>query len=304
MRCQVRTLLLRIGAIVVIAVSTGIIINISRLQNHVRVNNRQRELQFVNVRNSTKITSPVTQTYADVRHVNNLVIIMALNNGYLDFFLNWFASYKKLNLTVPIVLIAEDKVVYDKVAKLDIDIITIIESNYTKINQTVIFQSKQFMDLTLRRHTYVLSYLLAGRDVIFSDTDTVWLKNPIPYFTGEYDIWMQYDTPEILCPGTMAVISTKETIEFFQKLTKGLAKYEYSDQPFLNDKLKKSKLRIRGLDTGLFPSGKLYFQFFTKKQKSGVAVVHNNWIRGHDKKVNRFKKFNLWFVNDYNVTIS
>ncbi|XP_060593180.1 uncharacterized protein LOC132747701 [Ruditapes philippinarum] len=269
------------------------------MTRHNLIDNRQ--LLFATKSNITEVAAvSVLEKSLDVQYKTNWVIIMALNDGYLDFFLNWFASYKKSNVLVPIVLVAEDKAVYDKIKSFKFSMITVKESNNSEINSTVVFQSRAFMDLTLRRHTYVLNYLLTGRDVIFSDTDTVWLKNPVPYFTGDYDIWMQYDTPEILCPGTMAVKSNNETIDFFRKLTRGLETYAYSDQPFLNDRLKKSKLRIKGLDKNLFPSGKLYFQFLTKKQKAEVVVVHNNWIKGHDRKVDRFKKFNLWF-NDRTI---
>lgn len=228
---------------------------------------------------------------------NDWTIILTLNGGYFDFFLNWFEAYTRLELRRPVVVVAEDRAVYEKLRKLGLAGTTTLVSEFEQINETVSFGSHLFNDLSIRRHTYILKYLLLGTNVIFSDTDTVWIENPLPYFTGSYDMWMQIDTPTEYCPGTMAVVSNENTINFFRNLTHRLARKPQADQPLLNRILSKSHLRVKGLDRRKFPSGRTFFEKFGKKERSDVVVVHNNWIEGHKEKLNRFKLYNLWFAN-------
>ena len=50
-----------------------------------------------------------------------------------------------------------------------------------------------------------------------------------------------------------------------------------------------------------FPSGQNYFDHPFQENDSAhdnVFVVHNNFIRGHDAKVERFKEYHLWNVGN------
>lgn len=50
-----------------------------------------------------------------------------------------------------------------------------------------------------------------------------------------------------------------------------------------------------------FPPADIYFsRSFQEDELSleNVYVVHNNMIKGHDKKVERFKEYNLWDVGE------
>lgn len=33
-------------------------------------------------------------------------------------------------------------------------------------------------------------------------------------------------------------------------------------------------------------------------RKTWPAIVHNNWLEGYKLKLNRFKEYNIWFLND------
>lgn len=47
------------------------------------------------------------------------------------------------------------------------------------------------------------------------------------------------------------------------------------------------------------PAGNRYF-YHHIPQKQGVipALVHNTWVTGHDRKVRRFKRYGLWFIDE------
>jgi hypothetical protein len=86
--------------------------------------------------------------------------------------------------------------------------VKVIESEFPQIKNSVAFGSPLFNQLSVRRHTHILKKLQQGINIMFSDTDTIWLKTPFLYFTGKFDIWMQLDKVGFYYPGTMAVKSS------------------------------------------------------------------------------------------------
>jgi hypothetical protein len=223
--------------------------------------------------------------------------MLSINNGYLDFFLNWLAAYKLTGVVYPIIVIAEDHSVFVKLETNKTDEMRIIESELPHINDSVMFGSTQFNELSVRRHAYILKELQKGSNIIFSDIDTVWLKSPEPYFTGDFDIWMQLDKKGYFCPGFFAVKSSYNTISFFKNLTQGLKLKAQPDQPYINEIIPKSNIRVAALPVYQFPSGREYFRQFSQENRTKAVIVHNNWIKGHAAKRARFLKFNLWFLN-------
>jgi hypothetical protein len=67
------------------------------------------------------------------------------------------------------------------------------------------------------------------------------------------------------------------------------------NQPVFNDAVREiDGLRHVGLPDTLFPTGRHYFEVMNETARRGVAVVHNNFIIGHDTKKKRFEEHNLW----------
>ena len=46
-----------------------------------------------------------------------------------------------------------------------------------------------------------------------------------------------------------------------------------------------------------FPFGKVYFEAMTEKERSEVVIVHNNFITGRNRKINRFKNHLIWALD-------
>ena len=226
----------------------------------------------------------------------NWSVVVAVNNGYFDFFNNWRLHFIKLNISLPVYVIAEDNSVYDKLLNIKDSGIKVQRSEYISINSSVKYKSKSFRQMMSARPFYILSFLQKGIDIIFSDLDTVWLKNPLPYFTGDFDIWIQFNTDQlnVYCSGFMAIKSNKDTYSFIKKWRDALKVKPMLNQPAFNQLVKQSQIKIKGLESKHFPSGRLYFEKFSREERAGVVVVHNNWIIGHDNKLERFKNMNLW----------
>jgi hypothetical protein len=72
------------------------------------------------------------------------------------------------------------------------------------------------MELASGRPTYILRYIEKGTNILYADTDSVWLHDPDPFFQGHYDMWMQLDGPGNLCTVLMAIKSNNESIKLMK----------------------------------------------------------------------------------------
>lgn len=78
------------------------------------------------------------------------------------------------------------------------------------------------------------------------------------------------------------------------------------DQEAFQGPLRKAKaagLRLAQFPVDRFPAGKQFFNHTLKDDYAhfyypDITVVHNNWIKGHNEKRDRFKLFNLWDVGE------
>jgi hypothetical protein len=73
------------------------------------------------------------------------------------------------------------------------------------------------------------------------------------------------------------------------------------DQPFFNKALNMLKgLKVGILPQRQFPAGCLFFADNVWREAFGdeAALVHNNWIVGHDVKRQRFQNLGIWYVKE------
>lgn len=232
----------------------------------------------------------------------NWTILLTVNNAFFDFYQNWLWHYRQLNLPtdVPVIVIAEDDDVFDKITALHTPGVTVKKSHMDPINSSLVFDTPLFKKYMARRAVYLLEYLEQGEDVLHVDVDSVWLKNPLPYLVGDFDILGQVETPaNLICIGFIA-FKGRSIVKNFVKLwieKMELKTNKLSDQEVFNVlRRKRTDLKIKTLPIQQFPSGKLYFDKSDDVGRKKAVVVHNNWIIGHDTKKNRFKKFSLWKV--------
>jgi len=62
-------------------------------------------------------------------------------------------------------------------------------------------------------------------------------------------------------------------------------------------------LRVEKFPADRFPAGQKFFKHPSEEDYAhihfeNIVVVHNNWIKGHDKKRHRFQEYQLWDVGD------
>ncbi|GAQ83555.1 hypothetical protein KFL_001520250 [Klebsormidium nitens] len=264
--------------------------------------------------------------------VDNTVIVSIVNSGYLDFCENWIRSIEKVGFADRILLFAEDDEAYNALnSKWPGHVVKYHSSYIPKANGSAHdFGSLGFFLMTERRPDYLRAILQLGVNVFYNDLDMVWLADPFPSMSGDYDVWVQDDwedwngitggvTTQMkrdtvfpsrywrnICSCLIYLRATKASINLMQFWADIMSLKDWKppiqDQPFFNKALNNlTDTRVGILSQEEFPPGPLFFKNDTWREAHGQLskLVHNNWVIGHDVKKQRFLERNLWFATDF-----
>jgi len=219
-------------------------------------------------------------------------VMVTVSDGYYDFLLNWLFHFERLNLNVDLIVIAEDNLVKAKLEARELASNIRIEHSGLDLEPKAFqYGNTNFKVLMATRATHILKELRAGSNLIFSDIDTVWRLNPLPYFETDEeqaaDMMIQVDKPEasgfkpFYCAGFMAVKSNERTIQMMLDWEAALKEKPQHNQPKFNEIVhRKSSVKHRALPLENFPSGNAYFEKFNDMQREKVVVVHNILLWG------------------------
>ena len=227
---------------------------------------------------------------------SNWTILLELNNGAFELFRNWYSYYTRLAIGLQVTVIAEDDIVFKKLQSDNFSLLTVHRSDLINVSNASTYNTPLFRQLMSVRATHLLQYLPYTRYLLFSDVDTVWLQNPIPFFKGKFDLWMPLDR-KLYCAGFFAIATNKLTIDLISRWEKALMERISINQLVFNNLINMTKdIKVEALNESLFPSGDKYFRLFNDTERAKAVIVHNNFIKGIDVKIARFKKFNLWSI--------
>ncbi|XP_072044738.1 uncharacterized protein [Amphiura filiformis] len=237
------------------------------------------------------------------------VVLATANSAYLDFTENWIASMQDCGVWPNVTIIAEDEAAYQTLRnrKYLIDI-HVTRADQLSSGENLVFDTPEYKRFVNKRAEYILSYLQSGYNVLFSDVDTYWVSNPFPYFEENYDIFIQLDQgppkPQVLCAGFVFYRATKMTITFIETWIKRMetSNHTIPDQQMLNRLIRNKSitdLKWKVMEPDTFVSGRDYFNDEWRLQNPHVkpVMLHNNWVIGHDVKVDRFKKLGFWIID-------
>ncbi|XP_072032632.1 uncharacterized protein [Amphiura filiformis] len=245
---------------------------------------------------------------------NKQIILLTTNSAYLDVTDNWLESFRRIDFPANVTVIAEDSIAFKHLSNRT-DVHVVQAGNLSFGEGEFLFNSKDYKTLINKRPQYVLKFLTRGFNVLFSDVDTVLLANPFDYFDEAFDMFVAEDQrppePTVVCAGFVYYRATNATIKLVKSWIENIKESNDTqpDQIILNLMIRKrnipKNIKIKYLDPDKFISGKYYFNDEWRKNNSETilnpVMVHNNWMIGHDKKVKRFRKHGLWFV-DYTIT--
>ena len=248
----------------------------------------------------------------------NLKIITFFTKKHCDEWRNLMKSLDILNLKKYVVVYCLDKGSYKCARNENVKTVQM----FTNIAEEANFSTLSFQAIMIEKIRMIVEELKNGIPLLYLDTDVVVLKNPFPHLKQltAKDVYLQSDmtdgrTSDITnyCAGCMYILPTYEserlftdTLNLLEKNHKkqkqnGAKNYKnYADQDIINEIIKKRpELNVETLDPIEFPNGVRYFDHLDKYPKGREPfLVHNNWIVGLKKKIERFKKHNLWFLHD------
>lgn len=281
----------------------------------------EKEKVEVNIKSPPSSTSTTNKIVKKERNEKDLwIVVVTVSNGFDDMFYNWFYWYQKLNLNMKLIMIAEDSKTYIKYKKKfqstfhdtfqnNIDV---YKSNGVqfKNEKSLTYNSSDYKTLVSKRPMHLLRvFNLSYTHIIYTDVDTVWLKDPRVFLKGNYDFYAQMDFTinetirHAYCTGFLAFVKTSATLMLLNKWNEQLQFNHRLNQPVFNDIVQKMKntVRPKSLPSNRFPSGKLYFKEHYERNKilNDVVIIHNNFITGKINKINRWKNINLWVQEDY-----
>ncbi|XP_022109324.1 UDP-D-xylose:L-fucose alpha-1,3-D-xylosyltransferase MGP4-like isoform X2 [Acanthaster planci] len=251
-----------------------------------------------------------------------VVMLSTTNLGFMDVTLNMLESIKRIGVCVNTTIIAEDQKCYrylSKRAKADPAVHVVLTNSGESTSKEILrTQRRQYYALFNKRQKYVLELLEQGYEVLFSDADTFWFRDPFPYFKGDFDLSMiDSRSPYPLrtdksnhCAGFVYFKPTNVSLQFVKAWIKAMADNEKSgklvaDQGVMNFLLNTDQpvhVNIQPLDTNIFPWGPKFYTLLKRKANYSTVVMHAASIRGHAAKVEKFKSSNMWLVG--NITVS
>ncbi|CAH1784470.1 unnamed protein product [Owenia fusiformis] len=253
----------------------------------------------------------------------NNIILTIVDRAYLPMFWNLWKSLHNVKLTQCFLPISLDIFTFEALTNKNIT--TYFEVGYdSKSNVNISkFGTVEFNRKTNQKITYLLQVLKLGYNVLFTDGDVVFLRDPFETLNCVYpdcDLAVQSNgmrlpwqllkesglhrntkTDEINS-GFMYLRASKPTISLFTKVRSLSIKGNFSrnDQDYLNIvaqpilcKTTKSDLKIKILDKQKYVPGLVLKQM--QKVAPEVVIIHNNFLMEHTDKIAGFKKFGLWY---------
>ncbi|KAK9113634.1 hypothetical protein Syun_020431 [Stephania yunnanensis] len=253
------------------------------------------------------------------------VVLAIAGNNYQEMLMSWVCRLRHLSITNFVVSALDDEIYKFSVLQgLPVFRESMAPSNISY--DDCHFGTKCFQRVTKVKSRLVLRILKMGYNVLLSDVDVYWFKDPLPHLrsfgpavlaaqSDEYKEEGPINLPRRLNSGFYFARSDNATIAAMEKVVKHAMASALSEQPSFYDVLcgegganrlgdnmcvePETNLTIHFLDRNLFPNG-AYHGLWEKAdvkgscKHKGCIILHNNWISGMKKKLERQSSSGLW----------
>ncbi|KAJ8773657.1 hypothetical protein K2173_005903 [Erythroxylum novogranatense] len=256
---------------------------------------------------------------------NKTVILAVAGYSYKDMLMNWVCRLRRLLIT-NFLICALDHETYQFSILQGLSVFHDLSVPSNISYNDCHFGTKCFQRVTKTKSRMVLKILKMGYNVLLSDVDVYWFRNPLPLLysfgpaflvaqSDEYNLTGPINLPRRLNSGFYFAHSDGSTIAALEKVVTHAATSGLSEQPSFYDILcgengvnrisddrcmePETNLTIHFLDRNLFPNG-AYLDIWLKKNvkaacmEQGCFILHNNWINGRIKKLERQVLSGLW----------
>ncbi|KAL5998255.1 hypothetical protein ACLOJK_009193 [Asimina triloba] len=249
---------------------------------------------------------------------NRTVILAVAGNSYRDMLMSWVCRLRRLSISNFIICALDPETFHFAVLQgLPVfkDPLAPSKISFNDCH----FGTKCFQRVTKVKSRLVLQILQMGYDVLLSDVDVYWFSNPLPLLrsfgpavlvaqSDEFKEKGPINLPRRLNSGFYYAPSDRATIAAMSKVVQHASSSDLSEQPSFYDVLCGTKgvnrvsndrcmepetnLTVHFLDRNRFPNG-AYKGLWQKRnvtaacKKKGCIVLHNNWISGRKRKLDR-----------------
>ncbi|KAH7570333.1 hypothetical protein JRO89_XS05G0089400 [Xanthoceras sorbifolium] len=253
------------------------------------------------------------------------IVLAVAGHSYRDMLMSWVCRLRRLRVT-NFMVCALDHETYQFSIFQGLPVFSDPSAPSNISFDDCHFGTKCFQRVTKVKSRMVLQILKLGYNVLLSDVDVYWFKNPLPLLysfgpsvlaaqSDEYNVTGAINLPRRLNSGFYFARCDASTIAAMEKVVKHAASSGLSEQPSFYDTLcgeggsnrvgdnrcvePETNLTIHFLDRNLFPNG-AYIGLWEKKnvkracEKKGCLILHNNWISGRLKKLERQVLSGLW----------
>ncbi|KAL1216465.1 Beta-arabinofuranosyltransferase RAY1 [Cardamine amara subsp. amara] len=292
---------------------------------------KSRSLKLVLVQKDKAVPPPLKFPF-DVESLlplvadkNRTIVLSIAGYSYKDMLMSWACRLRRLEVPNFLVCALDD----ETYRFLILQGLPVFIDPYAPKNisfNDCHFGSKCFQRVTKVKSRTVLKILKLGYNVLLSDVDVYWFRNPLPLLhsfgpsvlaaqSDEYNLTVPINRPRRLNSGFYFAQSNGPTIAAIEKVVKHAATSGLSEQPSFYDTLcgeggayrlgddkcvePETNLTVQFLDRELFPNG-AYGDLWLKNdvraecEKKHCFVLHNNWISGRLKKLERQMMKGLW----------
>ncbi|XP_075485118.1 beta-arabinofuranosyltransferase RAY1 isoform X1 [Primulina tabacum] len=256
---------------------------------------------------------------------NKIIVLGVAGYSYKDMLMSWVCRLRHLQLSNFLVC-ALDTEIYEFSIMQGLPVIKFLNPPTNISFDDCHFGTECFRKVTKVKSRMVLQILKLGYNVLLSDVDVYWFENPLPYLrsfgpavlvvqSDEYNTAGPINLPRRLNSGFYYAHSDTITIKALEKVVKHAANSNFSEQPSFYDTLcgeggsnrlddnqcvePETNLLVHFLNRDLFPNGAYGGLWEEKDIKNictdkGCLILHNNWISGRKKKLERQVLSGLW----------
>ncbi len=100
------------------------------------------------------------------------IVIMNVNSGFYEFFQNWWAYYRCLELDHEVNIIAEDDEVERTLKAANLPNVKVERNPLTNSPKSLVYGSEEYSKMMFARPGYILRHLKLGHNIITTDIDT------------------------------------------------------------------------------------------------------------------------------------
>lgn len=259
-----------------------------------------------------KIVFLLLYLFSNTAHLKeSFAIITFLNSPYKPLLQNFIKNLRHLNLLKSLHVYISDE-------KLE-GILIVNNVSFTKLekisitNKDASYGEKYYWYISKQKTRAFYEASIKFESFLFADTDVFFLNNPLSDLKDKckFSICFQSNTPKgyrTINSGFFFVSNSSKTEEFF-KISYDLSKEDtfkkLGDQDIINFIVEKyvryrQKVFYDFLDLSNYPNGSDMALWSTnctilKAKNPNIFILHNNWIKGLDNKIKRFKYINAWY---------